>query len=824
MSGRDVNGFLHDLRYSFRLIAKSPRFSVYVILPLALGIGLNGAIFLLLDALLLRPLPVKNPESLARIAQRIRNIGVRSYYSYDELRALQKKASSFTDVIGYFDLNAAIREENGAARIRAQMVTGNFFTTLGVQPLYGRVLAPADELQAFAPPPVVLSYLYWQRLFRGDPNAVGKTILLDERPFTVVGIMPQSFNGVEVETTPDLRLPLIAADLLAAGLKNDSYRELQYSLAGRLRPGVSLETARAETESIVNSIRTAEQRRLAGNERVVIEPLANGVSALRPRFAASLVLLMCGVGLLMLIICANVSGLLLARASARRGENAVRLAIGAGGTRLARQWLTETMVLTSLGAGAGLFLAWNAIPLLLRAIPTLRDAGANALTLSVDVHPDWRFFAFAFGLAAACALLTGVPAALQASRANLSTALRASRSSVAQPWRWTLVAFQIGLCTFLIAGAGLLVSTFRHLQSLDPGFDQERVVAFSVDPAMARYKPDQAEALETRLVSRVRGLPGVSSAGVATIGVMHGTGMKVTYAPAGQKVPRSDFMNSSINFVSPDYFETMGIPLLAGRNFRPDEPAAKPVPVIVNRAFLKRFFPSQDAIGRKFGQGVDVIVPGDYVIIGVVGDAKYRSLREVIPPTVYRRWPMDSDRFGSFILYVRTQNRPESVIQPVRRALNAIDPRLAFYEIHTLAEEVDATLWAERLLAWLSSIFAGLAAALAMLGIYATLAYAIAQSRREIGIRVALGARAGDVLRLLSARPTRSAVLGVAAGLSSFYAATPAFRSVLYEVSPADPASLISAALAVLAVSWAATLVAIRGAFQIDPAALLREE
>jgi hypothetical protein len=305
---------------------------------------------------------------------------------------------------------------------------------------------------------------------------------------------------------------------------------------------------------------------------------------------------------------------------------------------------------------------------------------------------------------------------------------------------------------------------------------------------------------------------------------MHGTGIKATVAPEGQIAPRSDFLNSSLNFISPEYFETMRIPLLAGRNFRPDEPESKPAHVIVNRAFVHRFFPSVDPVGRKFGIGIEKVVPGEFEIIGVVGDAKYRSLREVIPPTIYNFAYSDPKYVAGFILHVRTKSRPEAVIQSVRRVLSQIDPRLPFYEIRTLSEEVDATLWAERLLAWLSSVFAAVAAVLASLSVYATLAYAIAQSRREIGIRVALGARAADVLRLFSARPLRIAGIGILLGLAGFYAATPAFSSVLYEVSSTDPITVVSAVAAVLVIALAATVVAVSGALRVDPAIVLRDE
>jgi predicted permease len=819
-----VTDFVRDILHAFRLIRKAPLFALYVIVPLALGIGLNGAIFLLLDTLLLRPLPVSNPEQLVRLVQLVQNLGPRSYYSYDAFEALQRKSTSLSGIIGYADANTAVRDSTGVSRIRCQIVTGSFFTALGVQPLHGRVLMPADSLAPAAAPPVVLSYTYWRGQLQRDPAMIGRTITLDDRPFTIVGVMPQRFNGLEAETSPDIFVPLMAASLVSRTNPDaNGFRKFEYSLAARRRPGVSLERARAETAAIVHAIMET-QPGLARDERLELEPIGKGVSLIRPKFASGLILLMSGVGLLLLMICANVGGLLLARASARREETAVRLAIGATTGRLVRQWLTESLVLTAIGAAAGLGVAFVAAPLLVRALPPLRDPGATLLTLSVDLRPDGRMLAFAIALCVACALFAGLPAAFETTRANLQSSLKAARATSKQPLRWMLVALQIGLCTFLLAGAGLLVSTFRHLRALDPGFDRDHIVTFSLDPEMANYTVPQPVSLRTRLLAAVSELPEVESASSAMVGLMHGTGIKATVAPEGQIAPRSDFLNSSLNFITPEYFETMRIPLLAGRNFRSDEPESKPSHVIVNRAFVRRFFPDVDPVGRKFGIGIEKVVPGEFQIIGVVGDAKYRSLREVIPPTIYNFAYSDPKYVAGFILHVRTKSRPEAVIQSVRRVLNQIDPRLPFYEIRTLSEEVDATLWAERLLAWLSSVFAAVAAVLATLGVYATLAYAIAQSRREIGIRVALGARAADVLRLFSARPMRVAGIGVLLGVAGFYAATPAFRSVLYEVSSTDPATVVSAVAAVLAIALAATVVAVSGALRVDPAIVLRDE
>jgi predicted permease len=810
-----VLGFTRDLQHAFRLLRKSPLFSLYVIAPLALGIGLNGAIFLLLDAFLLRPLPVNHPETLVRIAQAVQNIGIRSYYTLDALTALQKNSTSLTDILGYSDLNSAVRDASGASRVRVQAVTGNFFTALGVQSMRGRVLTESDA----SLPVVVLSYPYW----RSHPIGIGERISLGDRPFTVAGVMPASFNGLEVETAPDIRIPMTSVDQLLKDPEQNSYRKLFYTLIARRKPGITLEQARTETARIVEAATDTKDRTQSRDERVEIEPISKGISIVRPKFASSLLLLMGGVGLLLAMICANVGGLLLARASARRDEAAVRLALGATASQLVRQWLTESLVLTLAGGIAGTLIAYASLPLLVHSFPTLRDLAATALTLSIDIKPDARFALFALLLCILCAVLAGLPAALYAMRMNLQTSLKAARTTLRQPLRWALVALQIGLCTFLLAGAGFLVGTFRHLRDMDPGFDRDHVVAFSLDPGMSHYSAEQMASLETRLLSAVRELPGVQSAGASVIGLMHGTGMKTTVAPAGGKVPRSEFMNTSLNWITPEYFESMGIPLLSGRNFNANEPRAKPELAVVNRAFVHRFFPTGDPIGQRFGVGADKIVGAEYQVVGVVGDAKYRSLREPIPPVFYHAWPPGSFS-APFILHVRTKNRPEGIIQAVRKALNEIDPSLPFYEVRSLSDEVDATLWAERLLAWLSTVFAVVAAILAAMGVYATLAYAVAQSKREIGIRVALGARSSDVLRLFSARPLRFTAAGVLAGITGFYLATPAFRSVLYDFSPTDPATMALSSFAVLAIALAATLVAVSGALRVDPAAVLRDE
>jgi predicted permease len=819
---------IQDVRYAARLTRKSPGFSLCVVMLLALGIGLNSAIFTLLNALLLRPLPVEKPAELVRLVQVSPNLGPRSYFTYNAYRALVRNARSFTSVFGYAELNVAVREASEAHLVRCQIVTGSFFTALGVRPLYGRVFTPDDELHASGSLPVVISYSYWMRHFGGDPLVVNRRLTLQNRPFVIVGVMPESFNGVQLETSPEIRVPLIASNLLLNDPEVDSYTKLGYTLVARLRPGVNLERARAEAEAIVwAAIEEQHNAETYWHEgRFELQPIPNGVSLVRPKFSSALVLLMGGSALLLLIVCANIGGLLLARTAARRGEIAVRLAVGATSARLVRQWLTETLLLATFGGLAGLGVAFSATPLVALALPPLRDPDATALTLSLNLKPDARAFAFSFSLCLISALLAGLPAALQTARTDLHSTLKAGRATPRQSLRWMLVLFQLALCTLLLSAAGLLIFTFRQLRALDPGFDRDHVVTFSLDPGMLNYTSQQAGSLQSRLLATVRELPGVESAGIASRGVMRGTGMKVTVAPAGKRVPHSEFMNTSTNAVSPEYFEAMGMRFLSGRNFRADEPKTNPAPAVVNRAFVRHFFLKSDAIGEKFGFGVAVGKPAsaDYQIIGVVSDAKYRSLREVIPPTMYGLWLGEAQRAAPFILHVRTRHRPETIIRPVENALRAIDPRLPFYEIRTLAEEVDASLWAERVLAWLSTAFAIVAAVLAAIGVDATLTYAIAQGKREIGIRMALGALPADVARLLSMRPMMVATLGVAAGTAGFYAVSPLFRNVLFGVSPTNPFAPILGVALVLLIALVTTLVAVSSAIRVSPPSVLREE
>jgi len=821
------DALIKDVRYTLRLTRKSPGFFATVIMLLGLGIGLNSAIFSLLDALLLRPLPVARPNELVRLVQLAAPLGARSYFTYTTYRELAQRARNFTVVFAYHEAILAVRDANGARNVPCQIVSGNFLSALGVHPLYGRALTPSDELHASDVLPAVLSYTFWARAYAGDPGAIGKRLTLQNRAFTVVGVMPREFHGVQLETAPDVFIPLIAADSLFTNPDFNSYRKLGYSLVARLRSGITLAVAQAEAESIFKAaldqeFHGAQEASYWTTGQFQLQPIANGVSLLRPKFASALLLLMGGGALLLLIVCANIGGLLLARTAARRGEIAVRLAIGATGMHLVRQWLTETLLLSLAGGILGVGAACAAIPLLVRALPPIRDLSATLVTVSLNLKPNAHLLAFSFLLCLASALLAGLPSAIQTTRHDLHTALKASRATSRQPLRWMLVSLQVALCTVLLSVAGLLVSTFQHLRALDPGFDRDHVVTFSLDPGTLGYTPQQARSLRLRLEAAVRDLPGVAAVGDASRGLMRGTGMKSTFTPTGQIAPATEFMNTSLNWVSPEYFDAMGIRFLAGRNFRPDEPPAKPEPMIVNQAFARHLCPHGDPLGRTFGQAWKQPAGASHQIIGVVSDAKYRSLREAMQPIAYGPWA--SWQGTDFILHVRTRNDPAAIIDPARRVLHAIDPRLPFDEIHTLAEEVDVSLWPERTLAWLSAAFSAAAAALAALGVFGALAYAIAQMKREIGIRVALGAPPAAVIRLLSAKPVMFAGIGVAAGVFGFLFLAPTLSGLLYGVSTTDPLALTGAAATVLGIVLSATFAAASAALRVNPASVLRED
>ena len=607
----------------------------------------------------------------------------------------------------------------------------------------------------------VVSYDFWQRRLAGSAAIVGRSIRLNGRVFTVVGALPKGANGLTVDISPDIRVPLAAGRALAREPRTDPNDFFSLQIFGRLRPGVTLVRAEAEIEPLLrtayedatiraNPALAKGSRQDGFDSRLRLESAGYGVSSLRAQFSRGLILLMAGVGLLLLMACANVACLLLARSAARSQEIGMRLILGAKPGRVARQLLTESLVLALPGGALGVLLTYACRPLLQAALPPIRDRMAVVQPLAMHIDVDLRVLGFAISASVLTALLSGLSPALRGARQDFSGALHGSRTTTAHlSGRSILVAAQIAVCVLLLAGASALVETFDRMRSMNAGFDRDHVVTFTIDPSLKAYPPERARLLSRQLLEKTRSLAGVDAASIASRGLMRGTGVKSTFGVTGAIIHSGDFLNSSLNSVTPGYFDAMGMHILSGRDFRwSDDDKQKPRKVIVNQAFVRHFFPDQNALGRLFGnKGPDGIAAAQNQIIGVASDARYRSLREEIQPTVYN--PAVNGFDSTFVLHLRTRGRPESVIAPAREALRSLDPELPFIEVKTLREEVETSLWQERLVAGLSTIFGGLAALLAGIGIYGALDFAVKSRTREIGVRVALGADPWRVGRLI---------------------------------------------------------------------------
>ena len=809
-----------DLRYALRQFRRSRGVASIAVALMAAGIGASTLIFSLVDALLLTPLPVKNPQELVQLREIRPNLPPLTYFSYPFYRTLAEHSSKLFDIAGQFEWDCPLDNGDHPERIRVGHVTENFYTALGVEPLLGHPPAPGDDESA------VLSYGLWERSFARDPSVIGRSVHVQGQPFAVTAVMPQSFHGINVETSVDLRLSCGSLRRLGGEEKfgqDNSHLEIM----ARLRPGVTLSQAQQETAALWHAdAETADTtRRLNFEGRLELLPIERGVSPLRNQFGTALALLLAGTGLVLLMVCANVGGLLLARAMAREKETAIRLAIGAGRGRLIRQWLTESLLLAGLGGLAGIAAAWLALPALMQSIPPLRDRGGELLTLDLHAGLTFRVAAFCVLACLSSAVIAGLAPAWRAARNDLQTALRTGSGDFRHGrFQALLAAIQVALCTLLLFQAALTVRTLQKLRALDPGFDREHVVMFSLDPSMAHYSGERIWMLQQRLIELVRALSGVKAAGAAGRGLMRGTGLKTSVILPGQKLTKSEFMNCSFNEVSAGYFDAMGMRLDAGRDFRDsDIGRAEPRPAIVNEAFVKRFFGGRDPLQQVFAMGTAYVKPG-FRIVGVVSDAHYRSLRETPPPAFYSCLCGPESEVSSFILHVRTQGDPRALIRPVSEALASLDPRMPFFEVRTLSQEVDRSLWQERLVALLASWFGGFAALLAGLGIYGTLAHFVAARRREIGVRMALGAGPRNITGLVFGPMALIVVSGLIAGTGVSLASGAWVRSLLYGAPAWDFGAVLSAALLLCIVGVAAGVAPAYRALRVDPAVALRED
>jgi predicted permease len=818
-------------------------FAIVTVLILSVALGGTTLVFSAVDAILVRRLPVSRASEIARIVTLQHNrppVGDENPFGVYE--AWRSRSRTFATSFAQSDLDVSWKEGLSSEPVRAEIVTGDYFSVLDTAPALGRLLTRQDEWATQNEMPAVLSYDFWTKRFGRDPHVLGRVLHLDDQPFTVVGVTGNGFSGISIDSGPDVRVPFIAGKFLTkateegAGSK-DPGRCCLWEIAGRLQPGLTIAQAQPETsvsmqaawEALIAARRpvTEDDRRWIRDRQIRVEGIERGVSRLRDRFRTGLLTLMGAVGLFLMLACASVAGLLLAKVTEREREIAVRLALGATPAGVVRQWLVESTFLTVLGSLGGLLITWICLPLLDRLLPPIRNLLTEQLPATLHVALNVRVFGFTLLICASAAILTGASPAWHASRTDLMTALKSGDGTPrSMLLRMLLVGVQVAICTLVLANSGLMVETLRGLDHANAGFDRDHVVTFTLDTALEKYTPQQTRAFALRLVQQTRHLPGVSSTAIAARALMRGGGIRATIGRTGSRASALDALNTDINMVSPGYFETMGMRLVAGRTYNErDNDVPNLMPRVVNQSFVERFFPGMNPIGQTFGNpaGEQLIEP-KFEIVGVVADARYRSLREASFPEVFYCICRPSDTLPNsfFQLEVRSHGSPTSVIPAVQEVLRGMGESSALREIRTLGQDIDASLWTEHTMFRLGSVFSALSALLAGISLYGLLSYAVGHRRREIGIRVALGAGPGDVVKAIFMKTFLFVLAGIAAGLAASALIGQFLRSLLYGISYTDKwAYGISVALVMIVAAIATTLPAIRAA-RLDPSLALR--
>jgi predicted permease len=824
-----MSTLLRDVKHGARLIAKSPGFTVAAVLSLALGIGANTTIFTLINAVLLHPLPVDDPAELVSVfTTDERNSGGQLGFlqlSPMNYRDLRDKNEVFSGLAAHAGLPLNITGGTGnPEQVFGEIVTGNYFGVLGARPLVGRVFLPDEDRNPGEKLVCVLGYGEWQKRFGGDPSIVGRTISLNEQQFTVLGVMPKGFKGTNAIGAPALWVPYMTYPQTVNGfflelLRPDSRRGLAFNVTGRLKPGVTVQQAEANLKTIARQLEQEYPNENKGRN-VTLVPLAQ--ATINPGFRSNLVaaggLLMTIVGLVLLIACANVANLLLARASARQREIALRLSLGASRLQLIRQLLTEGTMLAVMGGVAGLLLAYWAQGALWSFRPPFLQADA------IDIQPDLRVLLFTLGVALATGLLFGLAPAVQASRPNLVTELKENPSAPASSRRLfslrnMLVATQIALSLVALIGAGLFLRSLQNAQRIRPGFDMDRLAVMSFDLGAQGYTEERGRQFQQRVLEQVSAVPGVESATLAsTVPLFNGGFARTVFLEGQDASDRRSGRLVQITIAGSRYLETVGVPLLRGRTISDQDQPNTPAAVVINETMAKRFWPDVDAIGKRFkffGQ------ENFQQVVGIAKDSKYNFIGEEPTPFIYQ--PMTQVYSPQVSLFVRSAN-PSSVIGTVRGEVQQLNRNLPLTGVFTLSDIVDQSLWAPRMGASLLAVFAGLSLVLAVIGIYGVMAYSVSQRTRELGIRMALGANRGDVVRLVVLQGLKLTIAGVLVGLAVSLAVTRLIVNMLFGVSPTDilTFSVVPAVLA-LAALGASYLPALR-ATRIDPLVALRSE
>ena len=827
-----------DLRLALRGLRRNPLFTTVAILSLSLGIGANTAIFTLIDQILLRKLPVSHPEQLVMLYQtgphNGSNMGSRMH-SYPIYQDYQQRAEPLSEVLCRRQVSASVSIDNQTERVVAEMVSGNYFSMLGVKPAIGRVFSSQEDDQAYqGHPVVVLAYDYWVSRFARDPEVLGKKILVNNYPMTIVGVSQAGFAGLDPVQSSQIRVPVQMKPQMAPDwtwVRMDDRRTRWVQVFGRLKPGYTVESAKAPMQGLFTQIRTYETTLPAAKEwsaysreqflkgSLVVAEAAMGYSGLRNQFSTALVVLMCMVGVVLLIACANVANLLIARGFMRQKEIAVRLSLGASRARLVKQLLVESLVLSFAGGAVGLTLAVVLTRGLLSFIPV------EGQPLLIDAMPDVRILGFAIALTFTTAIIFGLLPAMRASRPDPWTTLKDTVGSIAGAGgslflRKGLVTVQVALSFLLLFGAGLFVRSLQNLKTTETGVQLDNLVTFQISPDLSGYDNERAVIFYRDLLERLRSAPGVKSAGIARVPILSGDEWDSSMAVEGHRFADGEDQQAFMNSLSPGYFETMHIPLLEGRDFRLSDIKEESNVAIVNRQFAEHFFKGNSAIGKRLGWGGGPNSKLTIEIVGVVENSLYEGPREGIRRQVFiPNWGK-----GGVAFYVRTANASAAAYSVIRNEVKQLDAAMPIYQVKTLEGQLDETLLTDRLIALLSAGFGLLATILASIGLYGVMAFVVARRRKELGIRLALGAQPGRVIWMVMREVLVLLSIGLAVGIPAAFSLGQFVSNQLYGIQAGDPWIAGATMLLLTVVSAAAGLIPAHRASRIDPILALRYE